>query len=47
MSDLTVLLLNLLTEIVSKHDYAFMHQKNGLYYTQDDFSPTYITAYIH
>lgn len=47
MSDLTALLLNLLTEIVNKHDYAFMHQKNGLYYIQDDYSPTSITTYIH
>lgn len=41
MSDLTVLLLILLTEIVNKQNYAFMQRKNKLHYTRDDFSPPF------
>lgn len=47
MSDLTVLLLILLTEIVNKHNYAFMQRKHELYYTRDDFSPAFMSVYMH
>lgn len=47
MSDLTVLLLILLTEMINKHNYAFMQRKDGLHYTRDDFSPAFTHACVH
>lgn len=41
MSDLTVLLLILLTEMVNKHNYAFMQIKDEACYKRDDFSPAF------
>lgn len=47
MSALTVLLLILLTEMINKHNYAFMQRKDGLHYTRDDFSPAFTHACVH
>lgn len=47
MSDLTLLLLILLTEMVNKHNYAFMQRKDEVRYKRDDFSPAFPCACVH
>lgn len=47
MSDLTVLLLILLTEMVNKQNYGFLQRKDELHYTRDDFSPAFPCVCVH